>query len=152
MKVHIIGGNLGTSIAIGISKFSKNNQVTITRRNTASIAHLENVGITVSSDNTHNIEDADVVILTVKPYQVDIVLADILPKIKNKTIASAVSGLSIEVLQGIGDGNHAMRIMPNIASRFGESATCISFSNKAQAQAVITLFEDLGTAPVIDEN
>jgi hypothetical protein len=38
------GGNLGTSIAIGISKFSKNNQVTITRRNTASIAHLENVG------------------------------------------------------------------------------------------------------------
>jgi hypothetical protein len=32
------GGNLGTSIAIGISKFSKNNQVTITRRNTASIA------------------------------------------------------------------------------------------------------------------
>jgi pyrroline-5-carboxylate reductase len=93
-------------------------------------------------------------ILTVKPYQVDIVLADILPKIKNKTIASAVSGLSIEVLQGkIGDGNHAMRIMPNIASRFGESATCISFSenNKAQAQAVITLFEDLGTAPVIDE-
>jgi pyrroline-5-carboxylate reductase len=51
MKVHIIEGNLGTSIAIGISKFSKNNQVTITRRNTASIAHLEN-GITVSSDNT----------------------------------------------------------------------------------------------------
>jgi pyrroline-5-carboxylate reductase len=56
------------------------------------------------------------------------------------------------VLQGK-IGNHAMRIMPNIASRFGESATCISFSenNKAQAQAVITLFEDLGTAPVIDE-
>jgi pyrroline-5-carboxylate reductase len=53
MKVHIMG-NLGTSIAIGISKFSKNNQVTITRRNTASIAHLENVGITVSSDNTQH--------------------------------------------------------------------------------------------------
>jgi pyrroline-5-carboxylate reductase len=75
-------------------------------------------------------------ILTVKPYQVDIVLADILPKIKNKTIASAVSGLSIEVLQGkIGDGNHAMRIMPNIASRFGESATCISFSENNKAQS-----------------
>ena len=130
MNVHIIGGgNLGTSIAIGISKCSKNNQVTITRRNTASIAYLENLGIAVSSDNTYNIEDADVVILTVKPYQVDIVLADILPKITNKTIASAVSGLSIEVLQSkIGVGNHAMRIMPNIASRFGESATCISFS------------------------
>jgi pyrroline-5-carboxylate reductase len=33
------------------------------------------------------------------------------------------------------------------------SSTCISFSenNKSQAQAVISLFEDLGTAPVIDE-
>jgi pyrroline-5-carboxylate reductase len=59
----------------------------------------------------------------------------------------------IEVLQGkIGDGNHAMRIMPNIASRF-ESLQRVfhSVKIKAQAQAVITLFEDLGTAPVIDE-
>jgi pyrroline-5-carboxylate reductase len=155
MKVHIIGGgNLGTSIAIGISKFSKNNTVTITRRNTASIAYLENAGITVSTDNTHKIEEADVIILTVKPYQVDVVLADILPKISNKTIASAVSGLSIDALQSkIGDKNRAMRIMPNIAAQFGESATCISFNedNKSQAQAVIALFEDLGTAPVIDE-
>jgi hypothetical protein len=33
------------------------------------------------------------------------------------------------------------------------SVLCISFSenNKAQAQPVIALFEDLGTAPVIDE-
>jgi pyrroline-5-carboxylate reductase len=46
-----------------------------------------------------------------------------------------------------------MRCESCLISRFGESATCISFSenNKAQAQAVITLFEDLGTAPVIDE-
>lgn len=155
MKIHIIGGgNLGTSIAVGISKFSKNNQVTLTRRNTASIADLEDIGITVSSDNTFNIEDADIIILTIKPYQVDAVLAGILPNIADKTIASAVSGLSIEVLQNkIGDKNHAIRIMPNIASQFGESATCISFSeNKIdQAQPVIALFEDLGTAPVIDE-
>lgn len=155
MKVHIIGGgNLGTSIAIGISKFSKNNQVTVTRRNTASIVYLEKAGITVSSDNTHNIEEADVIILTIKPYQVDVVLADILPKITNKMIASAVSGLSIEALQSkIGDKNQAMRIMPNIAAQFGESATCISFNenNQSQAQAVIALFQDLGTAPVIDE-
>jgi pyrroline-5-carboxylate reductase len=80
-------GNLGTSIAIGISKFSKIIRLP-SLEGIQRIAHLENIGITVSSDNTHNIEDADV-ILTVKPYQVDIVLADIL-QIKNKTIASAV--------------------------------------------------------------
>ena len=155
MNVHIIGGgNLGASIAIGIAKFTEGNQVTVTRRNTKSILHLEQLGVTVSSDNKHNIQDADIIILTIKPYQVDTVLAEILPVIANKTIASAVSGLSIENLQNkIGATHQAVRIMPNIASQFGASATCIAFqeSNKEAAQKVVTLFEDLGTAPIIDE-
>lgn len=155
MNVHIIGGgNLGASIAIGIAKFTEGNQVTVTRRNTKSILHLEQLGVTVSTDNKHNIQDADIIILTIKPYQVDTVLAEILPVIANKTIASAVSGLSIENLQNkIGATHQAVRIMPNIASQFGASATCIAFqeSNKEAAQNVVTLFEGLGTAPIIDE-
>jgi pyrroline-5-carboxylate reductase len=155
MNVHIIGGgNLGASIAIGIAKFTEGNQVTVTRRNTTNILHLEQLGVTISSDNKHNIQDADIIILTIKPYQVDTVLAEILPAITNKTIASAVSGLSIENLQNkIGANHQAVRIMPNIAAQFGASATCIAFqeSNKEVAQNVVRLFEGLGTAPIIDE-
>ena len=155
MNVHIIGGgNLGASIAIGIAKFTTGNQVTVTRRNTASILYLEQLGVTVSKDNKHNIQNADIIILTIKPYQVDTVLEEILPAIANKTIASAVSGLSIENLQNkIGATHQAVRIMPNIASQFGASATCIAFqeTNKEAAQNVVTLFEGLGTAPIIDE-
>ena len=155
MNVHIIGGgNLGASIAIGIAKFTEGNQVTVTRRNTKSILHLEQLGVTVSTDNKHNIQEADIIILTIKPYQVDTVLAEILPVIANKTIASAVSGLSIENLQNkIGATHQAVRIMPNIAAQFGASATCIAFqeSNKEAAQNVVRLFEGLGTAPIIDE-
>ena len=93
MKVHIIGGgNLGVSIALGLSRFSKNNQITVTRRNTTSILYLEELGVTVSKDNKHNIQEADVIILTIKPYQVNTVLAEILPVISNKVIASGVSG------------------------------------------------------------
>lgn len=155
MNVHIIGGgNLGASIAIGIAKFTEGNQVTVTRRNTKSILHLEQLGVTVSTNNKHNIQEADIIILTIKPYQVDTVLAEILPAISNKTIASAVSGLSIENLQNkIGATHQAVRIMPNIAAQFGASATCIAFqeSNKDAAQKAVTLFEGLGTAPIIDE-
>lgn len=155
MNVHIIGGgNLGASIAIGIAKFTEGNQVTVTRRNTANILHLEQLGVTVSKENQHNIQNADIIILTIKPYQVDTVLAEILPAITNKTIASAVSGLSIENLQNkIGANHQAVRIMPNIAAQFGASATCIAFqeSNKEAAQNVVRLFEGLGTAPIIDE-
>jgi len=155
MKVHIIGGgNLGVSIALGLSKFSKSNQVTITRRNTSSILYLEELGVTVSTDNKHNIQEADIIILTIKPYQVSTVFAEILPVISNKVIASAVSGLSIETLQNkIGESNSAIRIMPNIAAQFGASATCIAFNekDKDKAQNVVALFQDLGTAPIIDE-
>jgi pyrroline-5-carboxylate reductase len=155
MNVHIIGGgNLGASIAIGIAKFTTGNQVTVTRRNTAQILHLEQLGVTVSKDNKHNIQNADIIILTIKPYQVDTVLEEILPVIANKTIASAVSGLSIDNLQNkIGATHQAVRIMPNIAAQFGASATCIAFqeTNKEAAQQVVTLFEGLGTAPIIDE-
>ncbi len=155
MNVHIIGGgNLGVSIAIGIAKFSKNNQITVTRRNTASILYLKELGITVSSDNKQNIQQADVVILTIKPYQVDTVLAEILPELKNQTIASAVSGLSLEDLEKKTNNAYPIvRIMPNIAAQFGESATCITYPEqyKEQALPIVELFQDLGTAPVIDE-
>ena len=145
---------MGVSIALGLSKFSQDNQVTVTRRNTASILYLEKLGVTVSTDNKHQIQDADIVVLTIKPYQVNTVLAEILPVISNKIIASAVSGLSIENLQiKIGDSNSAIRIMPNIAAQFGASATCIAFNekHKEEAQNVVALFQDLGTAPIIDE-
>jgi pyrroline-5-carboxylate reductase len=155
MKVHIIGGgNLGVSIALGLARFSKNNQITVTRRNTTSILHLEELGIVVTNDNKYKIQEADLIILTIKPYQVDTVLTEILPVISNKVIASGVSGLSIDNLQyKIGANHSAIRIMPNIAAQFGASATCIAFHEKDRenAQGVVNLFEDLGTAPVIDE-
>ena len=156
MNIHIIGGgNLGVAIAIGIQKYTTNNSVTITRRNISSIQYLENDRIIVSSSNTQNIENADLVILTIKPYQVDLVLEEILPfLVKKTTIASAVSGLSIDELQHKTALKHSIiHIMPNIAIRFGQSATCISFeeNDKTVAQKVIDLFNNLGTVSIIDE-
>jgi len=155
MNIHIIGGgNLGVAIAIGISKYTTGNSITITRRNTESILFLEQQGIAVSNNNTSNIAQAELVILTIKPYQVAAVLDEILPYIKNATIASAVSGLSIEEIQEkTGLLVPVIHIMPNIAIRFGESATCISYQekDKTHAKSVIDLFNQLGTVSVIDE-
>lgn len=155
MNIHIIGGgNLGVAIALGVAHFSKGNNITITRRNSAQIQHLSQSGITVSSNNIENIDKADVIILTIKPYQIDTVLNEILPHISNKIIASAVSGVSLETLQQKTKGAHPIvRIMPNIAAQFGESATCISFSeqNKEAGEQLVNLFNHLGTAVVIEE-
>jgi pyrroline-5-carboxylate reductase len=155
MKIHIIGGgNLGVALAIGISKFSPNSVVTVTRRNVQLIKHLESENIRVSSDNTFEIDKADIILLAIKPYQVDAVLQEILPCISNKIIASAVSGLSNEALaQKTNKAHSTIRIMPNIAAQFGESATCISFSNESKegGQKIFELFSHLGTALIIEE-
>jgi pyrroline-5-carboxylate reductase len=155
MKTHIIGGgNLGVAIALGIVKYTTNNQVTVTKRNTDTISYLQEKGIEISNNNAHNIQQADIIVLTVKPHQTETVLKEISDKIQNKTIISAVSGVSINTIQNIVGNSHAViRIMPNIAIQFGESATCISFEekDKTEAQKVISLFQQLGTAPVIEE-
>jgi pyrroline-5-carboxylate reductase len=155
MNIHIIGGgNLGVAIAKGISTYTKENNVTITRRNIENIQYLEKNGITVSSNNSRNIQSADIIILTVKPYQILSVLNEIKSEISNKTIVSAVSGVSIETIQKESKAtNSVVRIMPNIAVQFGESATCIAFNekDKVQAEKVISVFQKLGTAPVIEE-
>ena len=155
MNIHIIGGgNLGVALALGISKYTIGNKVIITRRNIESIQYLEKEGITVNASNTKNIEKADLIILTIKPFQVDLIIQEILPFIKNATIATAVSGLSIQKLQETtGFDLPIVPIMPNIAIRFGESATCISYLEKDKTAAikVIDLFNQLGTVAVIDE-
>ncbi len=155
MKIHIIGGgNLGVAIALGITNYTTNNSVKITRRNTESIQYLEQKGITVSNSNTYEIEKADVIILTVKPYQVESVLNEITPFIANKVIVSAVSGYLIENIQKNAQNScSVIRIMPNIAIQFGESATCISFTEKDKnaAKPIIEMFQQLGTAPIIEE-
>lgn len=155
MKINIIGGgNLGVAIALGITKYTTDNQVTVTKRNIETISYLQEKGIEISNNNAHNIQQSDIIVLTVKPYQVETVLNEISKEIQNKTIISAVSGVSINTIQNIVGNSHAViRIMPNIAIQFGESATCISFEkkDKTEAQKVISLFQQLGTAPVIEE-
>ena len=62
MKIHIIGGgNLGSALAIGLSKFSANAQITVCRRNVQQIQYLEDLNIRVSSDNTLEINQADII-------------------------------------------------------------------------------------------
>lgn len=154
-NIHIIGGgNLGVALAVGLSKFSEVETITITRRNTQLIDYLQNKKIRVSSSNTNGIQQANLIILTVKPYQVQGILTEILPHITNKIIASAVSGVSITDLATTSNNAHAIvRIMPNIAAQFGASATCIAYTeaNVQAGQAVVSLFALLGTAVVIDE-
>lgn len=155
MNIHIIGGgNLGVALAVGFSQSEIEHKITVTRRNINLIAYLADQGIRLSRKNTDGIGMSDLVILCVKPFQALEVLREIAPFIGGKTLASAVTGLTIEEITNmVGEDVHVIRIMPNIAAQYGESATCVASSdNKGEYISGITeLFEEVGTVIPIDE-
>ena len=154
MKIHIIGGgNLGSAIAKGIAEFT-NHKVLITRRNVDKIHHLQSEKIHVSNNNLEKIEEADLIIVAIKPHQTNALLEIIAPFCEGKIIASAVSGFPLESLHlALPNSQEIVRIMPNIAVEFGESATCIA-SERIQTSNLLLvkdLFNAMGNSVIIDE-
>lgn len=102
-KIAIIGGgNLGSAIAEGLikSKFCKPADITITKRNTATLKHLANKGVQVSSDNSKAIKNCELVILAIKPFQVSEILIGLKKELTAKHIlVSVVTGVLMEEIE-----------------------------------------------------
>lgn len=156
MKITVIGGgNLGTAIAKGLleSNFLAAEDITVTKRNTRTIAYLQEEGINISSDNAKAIADADIVILAVKPFQIK----DVVEKIhfrNGQIVVSVVTGIWLKDLkQWIHSGAKVFRAMPNTAISIRKSITCIAHQedDKNAVSLVTKLFDQLGTTLVIEE-
>src|SRR5690606_10480394 len=73
------GGNLGASIAEGLlkSNYVQPHQLMVTRRNLEALKSLSNRGVIVTSDNKAALAFADVVIVAIKPFQMQDVLGQL---------------------------------------------------------------------------
>lgn len=158
-KITIIGGgNLGVAIALGLieSKGFEPEQITITRRHIESLAFLKEKGLHVLANNIEATKNADIILLAVKPYQIAAVLAEIQPVLQEKQILiSVVSSVSLaDIAQMVQINMPIFRAMPNTAIAIQQSMTCISYLNTSQTQndMVISIFQKLGEAIVIDED
>lgn len=158
-KIAIIGGgNLGAAIAEGLiqSEFSRPVEITITRRNPASLSRFAEQGCMVHSDNKKAVKTAETVILAVKPYN----FADIINEIKasldpkKHVIVSVITGVWIEQLQkSIGKPVPVIRAMPNTAIAIQQSMTCLAHADASPTQVhyIRQLFDQLGRTVMIDE-
>ena len=158
-KIAIIGGgNLGSAIAEGLlkSKFCKATDISITKRNTTTLKHLESRGVKVTSVNSDAVSRSEIIILAVKPYQVSEVLNSFKTSLSSKHIlVSVVTGVLIKDLEAIIEKKlPVFRAMPNTAIAIQQSMTCLSFNNAAAAQIsfVTKLFSTVGKVAVINEN
>lgn len=158
MKIAIIGGgNLGLSIADGllVSGFVKPTHLTVTRRNVGLLKDLNEKGVNVTTDNRAAVRESDLVILTVKPYQIENIITEIKADLTHKHILiSCVTGVSLKKLtQAIGGNTASLyRAMPNTSIAVRESMTCISKGNGAEHdKEVNSLFDQLGISVWIED-
>lgn len=159
MKVAIIGaGNMGGAIARGMA------QGTIIPASDVTVADpfsgiLETLKadypeINVTTENPKAIENADIVILAVKPWLVDQVLSVVHLR-PEQVLVSVAAGVSFEQLvNSVGPELTLFRLVPNTAISQLESMTLIASRNasKEQEQLMLDIFNEMGTALMIPES
>lgn len=115
--------------------------------------------INVSTDNTILTDEADIIILAVKPWLVKEILTAIAPKINysKQIIISIAAGITLgdleSCLRGYATYPVIFRLIPNTAIAIRQSMTFISALNASSEQVatVKSIFDALGKAMVIEE-
>lgn len=157
-KITIIGGgNLGSAIALGLIKSNQiePGAITVTRRRLNLLEQLQKQGVHITSDNVEASEQADIIILAIKPYQILAVIDEIRPVLKsNQILISLVAGVGLQKLEEAVESKALIfRAMPNTAIAIRESMTLISTNVKSEDERtrVLHIFDQLGEALIISE-
>lgn len=166
MKIAIIGaGNMGGALARGLAKggIIPTSEIYISNPSTPKLETLkaEFAEINITTDNCTASRAADMVILAVKPWKVEAVLAEIKPVLNysHQAVASMVGGLGVAQLsQWLDKGDGVLPatylIMPNTAIATMSSMTFITSARSTQAMdsQLLDIFNELGKAMLIEES
>ena len=161
LQIAIIGaGNMGGAIARGLSKGtliqSKNIRVSDVSQANLDALKAFDAEITVSNSNRDIIKDADIIVLAVKPWLVEVVAEEIENKIdlKNQVLVSIAAGVDFAKLTDLFDTDAMMfRVIPNTGIEVLQSVSTISSFNasKEQEDLIVSLFAELGKAFLVPE-
>ena len=158
-KLSIIGcGNIGLSILQGILKNESipAGNIIATRRSVQELSSLDVPGVSLTTDNIKAVKDSDIVIIAVKPYNINSVLKEISDHLDpaRHILVSITTGVSLQNIQEVINKKMPIfRVMPNISASIGKSVSCICYDNAEQddIDSVNYLFEYVGTTMTIDE-
>ena len=153
------GGNLGAAIARGLvsSEARLPTSITITRRSERPLEVFVKEGFRTSTNNVSAIDDAAIVLIAVRPKQMDAVLDQLAGNLdpSKHILVSTVSDVRIrDIQQHVGSSIPIIRAMPNIGVAVGTSMTCLSCHESTSAVAkelTSELFLHLGRVEFIEE-
>ena len=129
----------------------------------ATVGHAERAlalstqwGFEVTTDNAAAVKDADLVLIGVKPLQVDALVAEIRKSVKKGALivsfAASVKTSAIE--EGLGGEAAVARAMPNTPAALGAGVTALCkgrFVSGKQMDLATRVFETVGRTVVVDE-
>lgn len=160
MKVTVIGsGNMGGALIRGLYKASESGKAEIQISATAKTQEtLDSIKadcpkVITSLDNEKAVQDADIIILAVKPWTVGTVLDEVRKGLKNNCpiLVSIVANTSSTELKSLIKLDiPCVYAMPNIAAEHGESMTFIeNTDDRSINEKVLALFSCIGKAKLV---
>lgn len=160
-KLAFIGaGSMSEAIISGVLKagFVESEQIIVTNKNNQErLERLEQIYQIKSETNKQTaIQQADIIILSMKPYDLKVALTEIRTYLKrNQLIITVIAGVATDyIMELVGKEMPIVRVMPNTSASIGLSATAISLGRYATAdhlEIVNQLFQTIGTTVVVDE-
>jgi len=161
MKIVFIGaGSMAEAMIQGISQSSHLKGIDIWVTNRSDHNRLDKMKALYHVKTSYNHEvllnDADVVILAMKPKDAKDALNDIKHLLHmDQLIISVLAGLSLSYInQVIGETFAVARAMPNTSATIQQSATGLSFNKyvtQKQQGSVLSIFSSIGTVTIVDE-
>lgn len=151
MKIAVIGaGNMGGALIKGWAKAAREGKadldITLTARTQQTLDKFAALYPELHTllNNIEAIQDADIVLLAVKPWLIDSVLCEMGDALKDKTVISVAANARHERID--------VYVMPNIAAEFGQSMTFVEETPNAEAlQSAVSLFSLVGQLQVVDQ-
>lgn len=150
---------MGGALAAGLLDKGSDMQITVSNPSQGPLEPLARAGAAITHSNTEAVKDADIVVIAVKPWVVEGVVAEIKDSLdySRQTVVLIVAGISGDRLKDMFSRDGALPsllvAMPNTAMTVGESMTFILPLNadKEVTDNVVRLFTFLGEARAIDE-
>src|SRR5699024_8585432 len=154
-KIAFIGaGSMAEAIISGIiqTSFLQKEQIFVTNKNNQErldklSAHYQ---IQCSQDKANVLNDADVIVVSMKPYDVKVAINAVKEYIQPlQLLVSVVAGVSTDAISAlVGHDIPVVRAMPNTSASIGYSTTAITKGQSAtmdQLNKVESLFKTIGT-------
>ncbi len=149
------GGNMAEAVISGLFERGRKD-VLVSDRRAERLSHLKKrFGVATTSDNREVLSSADVIVLAVKPHDMEEVAAQIGDLISQRhLIVSIAAGVRLSRLSELFGTGRLIRVMPNLPATVGEGMSVLSpagGARKKDLDAAVKIFSSVGEVMILGE-